>query len=251
MDKRKKESAALRFFPFPVSLFSLLFFIFALAACGDNDNLLSKESEPGMMNDKSKAPVMYVALGDSTGVGVGAKDGGYVARLFQRIERERPGARLINLCVSGATSGDVLRAQLSPAIKARPTFVTIGIGINDVGRGFPEETFAQNFEEIVSRIKNETGATIVVTNLPDISLAPAVPTYLRDEVHTRIVSFNARLKEIAERHGAIVVDAYTTTREVIPTHPEFFSDDGFHPSDTGYEYWAKEMWPTIKSVLEK
>lgn len=215
------------------------------------DNLLSRESEPGMMNNESKAPVRYVALGDSTGAGVGAKNGGYVARLFERIERERPGARLTNLCVSGATSNDVLRAQLSPALKARPTLVTIGIGINDVGRGFSEETFARNFEEIVSRIKAETGARIVVTNLPDISLAPAMPAYLREEVHTRIVSFNARIKEIAERHGATVVDAYATTREVIPTHPEFFSDDGFHPSDTGYEYWAKVMWPTIKGVLEK
>ncbi len=254
MGKRIKQLAALRFFHFhisPFTLFPLFLLVFALAACGDNDNLLSKESEPGMTNDKSKAAVMYVALGDSTGAGVGAKNGGYVARLFERIKRERPGARLTNLCVSGATSNDVLRSQLSPALKARPNLVTIGIGTNDVGRGFSEETFAQNFEEIVSRIKNETGAHIVVTNLPDISLAPAVPSYLRDEVHTRIVSFNARIKEIAERHGAQVVDAYTTTREVIPTHPEFFSDDGFHPSDTGYEYWAKEMWPTIKSMLEK
>ena len=32
-----------------------------------------------------EAPVVYVALGDSTGVGVGAlKGGGYVARLFER-----------------------------------------------------------------------------------------------------------------------------------------------------------------------
>jgi hypothetical protein len=32
-------------------------------------------------------PIVYVALGDSTGAGVGARNGGsYVARLFKRLE---------------------------------------------------------------------------------------------------------------------------------------------------------------------
>ncbi|MBV9209849.1 MAG: SGNH/GDSL hydrolase family protein [Acidobacteria bacterium] len=203
------------------------------------------------MNDESKAPVRYVALGDSTGVGVGAREGGYVARLFERIRRERPSSSLTNLCVSGATSGDLLREQLAPALKAQPTLITIGIGINDISRSVSPESFARNYEEIVSRLKTETGAVIIVTNLPDISLAPAVPAYMREEAQSRIVAFNERIQEIAARHGLMLVDAYTMTREVIPQHPEFFSSDNFHPSDAGYEYWAKLMWPTVKSAMEK
>ena len=34
-------------------------------------------------------PIVYVALGDSTGVGVGGADGGYVIRLFKRILEQR------------------------------------------------------------------------------------------------------------------------------------------------------------------
>jgi lysophospholipase L1-like esterase len=231
-------------------VFLLMTMIFTGVAC-ESGSLLSEENESGMMTDEKKAPVTYVALGDSTGVGVGAKDGGYVARLFQRITRERAGSRLTNLCVSGATSEDVLRGQLKPALAAHPTLVTLGIGINDIGRGVTEETFARNYEEIVARLKQETSAPIVVTNLPDISLAPAVPASLREQVRARILSFNERIKATAERHGLHLVDAYTTTREVIPTHPEFFSADNFHPSDAGYEYWAKLMWPTVKSAMEK
>jgi acyl-CoA thioesterase-1 len=253
--RRKKERRALRLFPFPYSpirLFPLLLFVLVLAtACGTDNLYLSSENEPGMMPDKKNAPVNYVALGDSTGVGVGARDGGYVARLFDRINRERPSSRLTNLCMSGATSGDVLREQLKPALAARPTLVTLGIGINDIGRGVPEETFARNYEEIIAGIKKETSAHIVVTNLPDISLAPAVPASLREQVRSRVISFNKRIKETADRHGLLVVDAYSTTRDLIPTHPEFFSADNFHPSDAGYEYWAKLMWPTVKEAIEK
>src|ERR671915_2494616 len=91
-------------------------------------------------------PVVYVALGDSTGVGVGArKGGGYVARLFERIERVRPGSRLVNLCVSGAATGDVLRSQVVRVGEARPTLVTLGVGINDLTRMSAPEQFGRGF----------------------------------------------------------------------------------------------------------
>jgi acyl-CoA thioesterase I len=192
---------------------------------------------------------MYVALGDSTGVGVGARDGGYVVRLFKRIEHERPGSRLKNLCVSGATTEDVLRAQVGQVTSERPMLITLGIGINDLGRGLSAEKFAGNYEEIIRRLKAHSNAPIVIANIPDVSLAPVVPAYLKDEAHNRIVAFNEKIKEIAARQNLFVADAYAETREVIPTHPEFFSGDGFHPSDVGYEYWAKTMWPTVKSAL--
>lgn len=49
-----------------------------------------------MGQDEKNTPVVYIALGDSTGVGVGARDGkGYVARLFERFERERPGSCVV------------------------------------------------------------------------------------------------------------------------------------------------------------
>jgi acyl-CoA thioesterase I len=218
------------------------------AACETNRTDSRKGDEPGMEN-KGDAPVVYVALGDSTGVGVGARDGGYVARLFERIKHERPRSSLTNLCVSGATTDDVLLDQIGPAITSNTTLVTLGIGINDAGRGVTVERFARNYEEIIKHIKARTDATVVVTNLPDVSLAPVVPVFMRAEARRRIELYNQRIAEIAGRYGLHVVDIYSTTHEVIPAHPEFFSGDGFHPSDVGYEYWAKTMWPTVKTAI--
>lgn len=194
-------------------------------------------------------PVNYVALGDSTGVGVGAREGGYVARLFKRIAARRPNSKLTNLCVSGATTSDVLRNQLPKALRDDVNLVTLGIGINDVGHGFSVEQFSKNYEEILSRLKKDTRATIVVTNIPDISSAPRIPEIVREEYKRSIVEFNQRLEEIAARHGVIVFDVHTTTREQLPQHPEFFSADGFHPSDAGYEFWTDQMWPTVARVI--
>lgn len=223
------------------------------AACGLRRTEASREGGANMRVESqvmaAAKPVVYVAFGDSTGVGIGARQGGYVARLFERIERVRGNSSVKNFCVSGAETADVLRQQLTRLDGTRPTLVTLGIGINDVSHGIDAEQFARNYEEIITRLKSRTDAPIVVTNIPDISTAPRVPAFLHDEVQRRIQRFNARLADIAKRHELFLVDAYGMSRTVIPSHPEFFSADGFHPSDEGYEYWAKMMWPTVKSAI--
>lgn len=203
------------------------------------------------MGEEGKGePIVYVALGDSTGAGVGArKGGGYVARLFRRIERVRPGSRLVNLCVSGATTNDLLRSQVGRVGAERPSLLTVGIGINDVTRQVAPEQFARNFEEVVVRLREQTAAPVVVSNLPDISHAPAVPAFLREEARRRILVYNERLAEVAARRGLFLADSFEKSAAVITTHPEFFSPDGFHPSDEGYEFWAFEMWPLVKRAL--
>ena len=124
-------------------------------------------------------PIVYVALGDSTGAGVGAREGGYVARLFTRILERRPGSKLSNLCVSGATTADLMRSQLERGVALNPDLVTVGIGINDIGHGLTLEQFSKNYEEIITTLKQKTHARIVVTNLPDISSAPRIPGPMR------------------------------------------------------------------------
>ena len=203
-----------------------------------------------MIEENKGGPFVYAALGDSTGVGVGArKGGGYVARLFERIERARPGSRLFNLCVSGATTVDVLSGQVGRVGEARPSLVTVGIGINDLTRMSPPEQFARNFEEIVTRVRAQTEAAVVVSNLPDISHSPRVPDFLREDARRGILLFNERIADAAARHGLHLADTYAKSAAVIPEHPEFFSPDGFHPSDEGYEFWAFQMWPVVKRAL--
>ena len=73
--------------------------------------LVGCNHENMVQQTSTKGPIVYVALGDSTGAGVGARQGGYVARIFKRLLERRPGSKLSNLCVSGATTADLLRGQ--------------------------------------------------------------------------------------------------------------------------------------------
>ncbi len=229
-----------------------------LTACSNQsdgnvkNSRIDRSSRPMVSGSPSKlksGPIVYVALGDSTGSGVGAIEGGYVARLFKRLNKQRPDSRLINLCFSGATSSDVIREQLDSGIRSAPQLVTLGVGINDIGHGVSLDQFSKNYEQILTSIKDNTDAIIVITNIPDISSAPRIPAAMRDEYQQQIIEYNGRIAKIAADHGAIVFDIYTYTHEQLPLHPEYFSGDGFHPSDKGYELWAERMWPTIAEII--
>jgi lysophospholipase L1-like esterase len=194
----------------------------------------------------------YVALGDSTGVGVGAHSGGgYPDRLLRRLHSRHPGLQLVNLCESGATSSDVLQDQVPRALRTIPRLITIGVGINDVGMQQPDDAFALNLEEIVSAL-TKLDAPIAVTNLPDLALAPAVarlvPVHLYEQ---RLQVFNEHIESTAARHNLTLIDLWSLSRASAPGRPELFSEDGFHPSGDGYEQWADLMWPAIESLLHE
>lgn len=196
-------------------------------------------------------PSVYLALGDSTGAGVGSSNAsGYARRLFIRIKHSRPESLLVNRCHNGATTRDLLQHQMKDLSNLQPGLITVAVGTNDLIRGVNPEDFGRNYESILLRLKEQTKAEIILMNIPDLSRAPAVPNYLRETARRHIVGFNKQIEMIAGRHKVVVIDLYTMTPE-FSRHPMFFSEDGIHPSDTGYEFWAEAIWPTVQAALNK
>lgn len=194
---------------------------------------------------KLAKPVTYLALGDSTGLGLGAKNGyGYVERLMIRIKKEHPGSRLVKLCRLGETTNG-LRQRVTEGFPVKPTFVTLSVGINDLLHRVSEGEFAANYEEIVKSL-NRLAVPIVVTNLPDISSAPSLPKFMREEMRIKLLLFNKSIETLAKRYGLLFVDLYGATANLLTKHPGFFSSDGFHPSDAGYRFWTQTMWPAVQ-----
>jgi lysophospholipase L1-like esterase len=126
---------------------------------------------------------------------------------------------------------------------------TIGIGLNDITHGVSLDEFATNYENILLRLKAETESTVVVSNIPDVSSSIRIQPSMRLQSQAMIERFNNRLQQIAVTHGITVFDVYGLTHQELPNHPEYFSADGFHPSDAGYQLWAVRMWPTLAAAL--
>lgn len=221
------------------------------AACLYLGGIPRRGSAPNIDGNRQPAPVTYVAFGDSTGIGLGARNGeGYVDQLFTKIRRTHPEAKLVNLSAAGATAAQVLQSQVPRLGDAGPTVVTLGIGANDVLAGVDEEQFAEDYERIVTQIVRAGPPVIVVMTIPDIDSAPAMRTSERSDIAARVESLNRRIRDIASRHGLLLVDLHNAGTKEELSRPELFSPDGFHPSDRGYALWAEAVWNTLAPAIE-
>jgi lysophospholipase L1-like esterase len=191
--------------------------------------------------------ITWVALGDSTGVGIGARRGGYAERASRElVARGRP-LRLVNLSSSGATAREVLRiASRAPA----SDLATLAVGINDVRRGAGAEAFAETCAEILRVLETRVTGPILVANLPDVSLAPIVPKPMRPFVASAIDDYNRALAEVVGRHRrGRLVDLHGASRGHLESRDDLFCFDGFHPSDEGYEVWSRILVPELEAAL--
>jgi len=218
-----------------------------VAACS-----LERHSQARGLLDNCRAPVHYVALGDSTVEGVGASrpDLNYVGRLHAKLRARYPNARLTNLGVGGATSADVTTRQLDRAIKFRPGLVTLSIGPNDITKGMSVARYEQNLDAILGRLRRETLALIVVNLLPDLAVTPRFANGPQADIVSReTVQFNEALARKGREHGVALVDLYLPSQEEVPRQPMLLWRDGYHPSDAGYSRWAELMWEGIEPRL--
>jgi acyl-CoA thioesterase I len=203
-----------------------------------------------MLPADPNAEVVYVALGDSTvqGIGASSREANYVSRLHVRLRERYPNARVENLGVGGATSHDVVEAQLERAVALRPHLVTLSVGPNDITSRVSVKTYAENMEKILGRLADETSAVIVVNLLPDLAVTPRFRRRELAAIVGRLsTEFNDALAKVAERHGASVVDLYAASRREVPKRPELMARDGYHPSDLGYARWAELMWEAVRT----
>ncbi|HEX8282864.1 MAG TPA: SGNH/GDSL hydrolase family protein [Pyrinomonadaceae bacterium] len=208
-------------------------------------------ARPSALVSNDTAPPVYVAVGDSTGIGLGARDGGgYVARLFARIERKRPGSTLVNLSAAGATAADAVDKQLPRLAGTRAALVTVCVGMNDLLRGREAKQFAEHYETLVAGL-GQSGGRVVLVNLPDVASAPAMRGTADESLRIRLGQFNKAIGDVARRHRLPLVDLYQLSGETTGTRPEFFSSDGLHPSDLGYARWAEAMWPAVAQAIEE
>lgn len=199
-----------------------------------------------------QAPLVYVALGDSTveGVGASGREANYVSRLAARLRAIYPAARSVNLGAAGATSADVLNGQLQRAVELRPHLVTLSVGPNDITGRVPVERYEAQVRAILERLTRETGAVVVVNLLPDLAVTPRFHGRPEEPaVAQATVAFNEALRRAAATYRAEVVDLYQPSRDEVPRRPELIAGDGYHPSDAGYARWAELMWTGVQRRL--
>jgi lysophospholipase L1-like esterase len=175
--------------------------------------------------------VVFVALGDSSTRGRGARDpatDSYPAVLARHLP---PGATVLNLGTDGATVASIGQSELAAALAARPTLVAVWIGKNDLENLLPAAAYGAELEYVL-RAFQRIHARAFVANMPNLRFIAGcgwrAPTYAQTLAH----AYNVAIAAVAARHGATVVDLYVATQAV--WGQAAFRSDCFHLNTSGY-----------------
>jgi lysophospholipase L1-like esterase len=206
---------------------------------------------------------------------------GYVQEIARRLTAAGRTVTMQNLGVPGAVLSPGLQSianqmnrgvainlmqDEAPFVRTDSTLVTIFTGGNDantIGSGVKAgfggsnvagwaqqqiDQFGTDMKTLVSAVKTRAPkARIVILNLPNLAALPYAAGYTAQErqvLQQIAVGLNAGINATTSL-GAVVVDAMCDSRIYSSAN---FSNDGFHPNDTGYALFADMIMPVTTSA---
>ena len=210
----------------------------------------------------SESPLRYVALGDSYTIGTSVDEADrwpdqLVARLAAGVGSTADTPRIpqlelvANLSVDGFTSNDVVTIELPQVGELRPDFASILVGVNDVVRRVPHETYAANAALILDTLLDQLPSRrIVAVATPDYTVTPAGADY-GDPIAKRagIESNNEILAQLCRGRGVAFVDIFPMSRRA-EFDRALVAHDGLHPSGRQYGLWVDQIAPVVARLLQ-
>jgi lysophospholipase L1-like esterase len=183
--------------------------------------------------------------------------GSFLSRVIQDLAREN--GRSNNEL---ELAGNFIERQ-APFVPTDTTHITIFAGGNDTNviaeaaarrsggdvNGFIDAQVRQwgtDLNELITRIRSRApNARIVALNLPNLAGAPYVasrPTSDKSVIQRVAVGLSDRVNALTSQ-GVLVVDLMCDARLY---QPSSYASDGFHPGDSGYQFFAELTLPALR-----
>lgn len=184
------------------------------------------------------SPVSVLGVGDSTiaGVGVANPLHGLVPQFSLALhERTQRGVSWRSVGESGATTKDILRRFLVPALASPADVVIVSLGANDAKDLKPLGATIDRFERLIRALHDgHPEAVVIFSALPAFYLFPTLPQPLRSIIYAHAQAIERSIRPLIESFPFAMMSPPPPGY-----HDTFFAVDGFHPSEDGYRDWAR------------
>lgn len=157
-----------------------------------------------------------------------------------------------NFGIPGATVDEAITSELPQALAVHPDVVTVWLNVNDLIAGVSAPIYETQLDQLVHALRRGGRARVLVANTPWLDQLPAylachpnppptappcgLPSIVTIEppaLDAMVDGYNDAIRRVVVREGAELVDLHAFG-EVPLLHPDYISDDGFHPSEAGH-----------------
>lgn len=182
-----------------------------------------------------------VAVGDSFTEGMSdlLPDGtyrGWADVLASRLASRSPGFRYANLAVRGKLIGQIVDEQVGAAAAMQADVVTLVGGLNDTLRPKCDMGMVRGrLEEAVERLAPSCKRLVLMRS-------PGRDGPVMERFRPRMEELFALVDDLADRHGASVVDLYSA-RSL--GDPRMWDADRLHLTAEGHRRVAEAVWQTL------
>jgi acyl-CoA thioesterase-1 len=182
---------------------------------------------------------LVLAFGDSLYAGYGLRSSdSFPAALERALAVQGTAAEVINAGISGETTagGRGRLVSVLDRLDREPDLALVGLGANDVFRGFSPDQTRRNLETIILELKRR--------RIPVMLTGIAAPAGLR---HPYLSRFEAVFSNLARLHDIALEPSFL---DGISTNRALLLPDGVHPNAAGVSRMAHRVAPQIASLLE-
>lgn len=215
-----------------IALCCTIMTVFTLAGCSLSSLAANARSVSQKRSAQASTSPVYVAMGASDSFGIGANDPLTQSWPYDVAHTLVAKPRLINLGIPGATTDLAVRAELPIAESARPTLVSVWLGVNDIEDHIPLTTFSVQLQSLLNALAQQTAAAIYVGNLPDLTVLPYFSSWDQTALAKQVEEWNMAIREACAISRSHLVDIYAQSRD-LTAHPGDLGSDQFHPSTQG------------------
>ena len=175
---------------------------------------------------------------------------GYVRMAVDLLLARYPEHRLeyVNTGIGGNVIRDLFDRLTDDVIRHQPDWLSIMIGINDCngwlsknpGRDISAEEYGDYFDKILTRVKNETSAKIVLISPFYMSVDRDSQSYRRRVVDA-LPAYQQAVRAMSEKYGTLFVDFHAMFQRLLKDWPtDKFGQEPVHPNATGHLLMAHE-----------
>lgn len=183
-------------------------------------------------------------MGDSFTEGVGDRSKrlpngvrGWADRVAEVLAQQTDDFGYANLAIRGRKLGAIVAEQVDTAVALQPDLVTIHGGGNDVLRPRVDiDALARTYDDAVARL-SATGAHVVMFTIFDPGGGG-----IYGPVRGRMAIFNEWVREIADRHGATIVDMWRMRDIEVGS---VMDTDRMHLNSDGHSHMAHAVLEAI------